>query len=56
MDEHALRGLIGKVKRGKLSRRDFMQKMMAVGLTGPLAAAMLEYSGVAHAQAKPRLR
>jgi peptide/nickel transport system substrate-binding protein len=52
MDEHALRGLIGDVKRGKLSRRDFMQRMMAVGLTGPLAAAMLEYSGVARAQTK----
>src|SRR5882762_7637076 len=53
MDEHALRGLIGDVKTGKLSRRDFMQRMMAVGLTGPLAAAMLEYSGVARAQTKP---
>jgi len=53
MDEHALRGLIGKVKRGKLSRRDFMQRMMAVGLTAPLAAEMLSHSGVAHAQSKP---
>src|SRR6267378_1289159 len=52
MDEHALRGLIGEVKSGKLSRRDFMQRMMAVGLTGPLAAAMLSYSGVARAQTK----
>jgi peptide/nickel transport system substrate-binding protein len=52
MDEQALRGLIGDVKTGKLSRRDFMQRMMAVGLTGPLAAAMLEYSGVARAQTK----
>jgi peptide/nickel transport system substrate-binding protein len=56
MDEHALRGLIGKVKSGKLSRRDFMQRMMAVGLTGPLAAAMLEYSGVAQAQTKPEYK
>ena len=52
MDEHALRGLIGDVKSGKLSRRDFMQRMMAVGLTGPLAAQMLTYSGVARAQGK----
>src|SRR5258707_13477045 len=53
MDEHALRGLIGDVKRGKLSRRDFMQRMMALGLTGPLAAQMLSHSGVAQAQTKP---
>jgi peptide/nickel transport system substrate-binding protein len=52
MDEHALRGLIGDVKKGKLSRRDFMQRMIAVGLTGPLAAQMLAYSGVARAQTK----
>jgi peptide/nickel transport system substrate-binding protein len=52
MDEHALRGLIADVKKGKLSRRDFMQRMMAVGLTGPLAAQMLTYSGVARAQTK----
>src|SRR5438128_10003547 len=53
MDEHALRGLIADVRKGKLSRRDFMQRMMAVGLTGPLAAEMLTYSGVARAQTKP---
>src|SRR5258708_5554529 len=52
MDEHALRGLIGDVKAGKLSRRDFMQRMMAVGLTAPLAAAMLNHSGVARAEGK----
>ena len=52
MDEHALRGLIANVKKGKLSRRAFMQRMMAVGLTGPLAAQMLSYSGVARAESK----
>src|SRR4051795_9513256 len=52
MDEQALRGLIADVKQGKLSRRDFMQRMIAVGLTGPLAAAMLSHSGVARAQTK----
>jgi peptide/nickel transport system substrate-binding protein len=52
MDEHALRGLIGDVKAGKLSRRDFMQRMIAVGLTGPLAAQMLNHSGVARAETK----
>ena len=53
MDEKALRGLIADVKTGKLSRRAFINRMIAVGLTGPLAAQMLTYSGVAQAQTKP---
>jgi peptide/nickel transport system substrate-binding protein len=53
MDEQALRGLIAEVKDGKLSRRDFISHMIALGLTGPLAAQMLTYSGVAHAQVQP---
>jgi peptide/nickel transport system substrate-binding protein len=50
MDEQALRGLIGKVKGGKLSRRAFVQKMVALGLTAPMASQMLDYCGVAQAQ------
>src|SRR5215212_4639453 len=53
MDEQALRGLIAEVKTGKLSRRAFINQMIAVGLTAPLATQMLVYSGAAHAQAKP---
>jgi len=53
MDEQALRGLIADVKRGKLSRRAFINRMIAVGLTAPFAAQMLTYSGVARAQTKP---
>jgi len=53
MDEQALRGLITDVKDGKLSRRAFINQMIALGLTGPLAVQMLTYSGVAHAQVKP---
>ncbi len=52
MDEKALRGLIGKVKAGKLSRRGFIHRMVALGLTAPLATQMLAYSGVAMAQPK----
>jgi peptide/nickel transport system substrate-binding protein len=52
MNEHQLRHLIGKVKAGKLSRRGFIQRMVALGLTAPLASQMLSYSGVAQAQAK----
>src|SRR6266576_5968599 len=53
MDEQALRGLIADVKTGKLSRRAFINQMIALGLTAPLATQMLVYSGVAHAQSKP---
>ena len=53
MDEQALRGLIADVKTGKLSRRTFINQMIALGLTAPLATQMLVYSGVAHAQVKP---
>ena len=34
MDEQALRGLIAEVKVGEVSRRAFVQKMVALGLTG----------------------
>ncbi len=50
MDEQALRGLIAQVKVGKLSRRAFVQRMVAVGLTAPMASQMLDYCGVARAQ------
>jgi peptide/nickel transport system substrate-binding protein len=46
MDEKALRGLIAEVKDGKVSRRSFIQQMVALGLTGPMAAQMLTFSGV----------
>ena len=52
MDENALRGLISQVKTGTLTRRGFVQKMVALGLTAPLAQQMLTYSGVAKAQTK----
>ncbi len=50
MDERELRGLIGKVKGGRLSRRGFVNRMMAVGLTAPMATQLLAFSGVAMAQ------
>jgi peptide/nickel transport system substrate-binding protein len=52
MDEQALRGLIAKVKVGKLTRRAFVHKMLALGLTAPMASQMLNFCGVAQAQAK----
>src|SRR6202051_698007 len=49
MNEQQLRGLIGRVKAGRMSRRAFVQKMVALGLTAPLANQMLAYNGVAMA-------
>ena len=53
MDERAIHHLIGDVKSGRLSRRAFVQTMVAVGLTAPMAAQMLASAGVAAAQTKP---
>ena len=50
MDERELRRLIGDVKKGRLSRRGFVQRMMAVGLAAPMATQLLAISGVAMAQ------
>src|SRR6202795_3945004 len=52
MDEHNLRDLIAEVKSGHLSRRGFVQMMVGMGLTAPLAAQMLAAAGVAQAQPK----
>src|SRR3989442_14272653 len=46
MDEFAIRDLIDDVKAGRLSRRRFLQTMLGVGVTAPLAAQMLSAGGV----------
>src|SRR6266850_4766231 len=50
MKERELRNLIADVKTGRLSRRAFVQRMIAVGLTAPMAGMMLSQSGVAMAE------
>jgi peptide/nickel transport system substrate-binding protein len=52
MDEHAIRELIEDVKRGKLSRRRFVQTLVGFGVTAPMAAQILAHAGVAQAQPK----
>src|SRR3954465_3059559 len=52
MNERELRGLIDNVKTGRMSRRGFVRRMVAVGLTAPMATQLLAISGVAMAQAK----
>ena len=52
MDELELRTLIEEVKAGRLSRRRFVQGMVGLGLTAPVAAQMLVSAGVAQAQVR----
>ncbi len=53
MNERALRGLIDKVRTGRMSRRSFMQRMMVAGLAAPFASQLLAHAGVAMAQSRP---
>ena len=49
--EHKLKLAMGKIGRGKVSRREFIQLAMAAGFT--VAAADMLYTRTAHAQGKP---
>lgn len=48
--ERQIRQLIDEVKSGHLSRRSFIDAMLGVGLTAPMASMLLLHSGVAQAQ------
>ena len=50
MQERELRHLIEDVRRGALPRRSFIQQMVGLGLTAPMASMMLMHAGVAQAQ------
>jgi peptide/nickel transport system substrate-binding protein len=52
MDEREIRTMIDEVKSGRLSRRRFVQTMVALGLTAPMAGQMLASAGVAQAQSR----
>jgi len=52
MEERDLRALIEDVRTGALPRRSFIQHMVGLGLTAPMASMMLMHAGVAQAQAK----
>src|ERR1700687_1233542 len=52
MDEQGLRRLIEDVRAKRLSRRRFVQMLVGLGLTAPMAAQMLTSAGVAQAQPK----
>jgi peptide/nickel transport system substrate-binding protein len=50
MQEREIRQLIDEVRDGTLPRRSFIQKMVGVGLTAPMASMMLMHAGIAQAQ------
>ncbi|MDO9709060.1 peptide ABC transporter substrate-binding protein [Paracraurococcus lichenis] len=52
MIEDQLRDLIGRVQRGTLSRRGFVRRLAAFGLTAPMATQILAVTGAAPAAAQ----
>lgn len=52
MMEDDLRQMIGRVARGTLSRRGFVKRMAALGLTAPMATQLLAIAGAAPAAAQ----
>ena len=50
MEERQLRALIEDVREGKLPRRSFIQRLVGLGLTAPMASMLLLDAGIAQAQ------
>jgi len=53
MNEQELRQKIEDVRSGALPRRGFIQQMVGLGLTAPMASMLLMHAGVASAQSAP---
>jgi peptide/nickel transport system substrate-binding protein len=53
MDEQAIRDLIGQVQRRQVSRRRFVETMVGLGLTAPMALRLLGVADVATADQPP---
>ncbi|MCA0400541.1 MAG: peptide ABC transporter substrate-binding protein [Proteobacteria bacterium] len=47
MRELELRGMVEQVRQGTLHRRAFIKRLVALGLTAPMAAEILTHSGIA---------
>ena len=50
MKEHEICDLIGQVRQGQLSRRRFVEGLVGLGVTAPMAAQLLGAAGIATAQ------
>ena len=53
MQETELRALIEDVRTGQLPRRSFIERMVGLGLSAPMASMLLMHAGVAQAQPMP---
>jgi len=53
MQERELRYLIEEVRAGALPRRSFIQQLVGLGLSAPMASMLLMHAGVASAQPAP---
>ena len=51
MQEREIRALIEQVRSGRLARRAFIQRMVGVGLSAPMASMMLMHHGIAQTPA-----
>ncbi len=51
MQEREIRELIEQVRSGEMPRRGFIQRMVAVGLTAPMASMLLMHEGIAQTAA-----
>ena len=51
MQERQIRESIEEVRSGRLARRTFIQQMVSLGITAPMASMLLMHAGVAQAQA-----
>jgi len=56
MKEREIRALIEQVRQGEVPRRAFIQHMVGLGLTAPMASMLLMHHGVAQAQTMPAYR
>jgi peptide/nickel transport system substrate-binding protein len=52
MDAHEIHKLLAQVKAGRVSRRSFVQTLVGLGLTAPMAAQLLPEPGIAWGQQK----
>ena len=53
MERPELHAIIHEVAAGRLSRRAFVRRLVALGLTAPMATQLLALGGAAHAQGAP---
>jgi len=51
MSSQYIQGMVDNLKEGRLSRRSFMQRMAALGITAPIASQILAWNDVAMANA-----